>query len=82
MPIEDLIKQELPLVSNAMLIGDNQKFLCCLLTLKVGQATLSMSDSVRTHNSFTPKLKSPNSDSERRGHEAILELKFAPFCSS
>ena len=34
-PIESAIKQELPIVSNALLIGDRQRFLCCLLTLKV-----------------------------------------------
>ena len=34
-PIEDTIKKELPIVSNAMVIGDKKKFLSCLLTLKV-----------------------------------------------
>ena len=33
--IEDAIKRELPVVSNAMVIGDRKKFLSCLLTLKV-----------------------------------------------
>ena len=33
--IEDAIKKELPVVSNAMVIGDRKKFLSCLLTLKV-----------------------------------------------
>ena len=33
--IEDSIIEELPCLSNAMLIGDRRKFLSCLLTLKV-----------------------------------------------
>ncbi|XP_048887296.1 long-chain-fatty-acid--CoA ligase ACSBG1 isoform X2 [Brienomyrus brachyistius] len=33
-PIEDAVKKEIPIISNAMLIGDRRKFLSMLLTLK------------------------------------------------
>ena len=34
-PLEEAIKRELPIISNAIVIGDQQRFLCCLVTLKV-----------------------------------------------
>lgn len=34
-PIEDAVKEAIPLISNAMLIGDKRKFLSMLLTMKV-----------------------------------------------
>ena len=37
-PIESALKKELPIVSHIVLIGDQRKFLSCLLTLKVSNA--------------------------------------------
>ncbi|XP_021074084.1 long-chain-fatty-acid--CoA ligase ACSBG2 [Mus pahari] len=33
-PIETLVKEKIPIISHAMLVGDKAKFLCMLLTLK------------------------------------------------
>lgn len=42
-PIENAVKREIPLISNAMLIGDQKKFLSMLLTIKVGAAKMHKS---------------------------------------
>lgn len=34
-PIEDALKEDVSIISNAMLVGDKKKFLSMLLTLKV-----------------------------------------------
>ncbi len=42
-PIEDSVKEAVPLISNAMLIGDKRKFLSMLLTIKVRFKCTTMS---------------------------------------
>lgn len=37
-PIEDAVKEAVPLINNAMLIGDKRKFLSMLLTIKVRES--------------------------------------------
>lgn len=39
-PVEDALKAEVPIISNAMLIGDKLKFLSMLLTLKVTEPSI------------------------------------------
>ena len=34
--IEERIKKEIPFLSNVVLVGDGQDYVCCLVTLKVG----------------------------------------------
>lgn len=46
-PIEDAVKKELPVIGNAMLIGDKKKFLSMLLTLK---STVDLETSEPTDN--------------------------------
>ena len=36
-PIEDCIREQLRIVSNVMVIGDQKKYLSCLLTIKVSK---------------------------------------------
>uniref|UniRef100_A0AAY4EHA0 Long-chain-fatty-acid--CoA ligase ACSBG1 n=1 Tax=Denticeps clupeoides TaxID=299321 RepID=A0AAY4EHA0_9TELE len=42
LPIEDAVKKQVPIISNAMLIGDKRKFLSMLLTLKCTTSTETM----------------------------------------
>ena len=50
--IEEAIKEELPCISNAVLIGDKQKFLSCFLTLKV---VLDKANNDMPTNELTPE---------------------------
>lgn len=34
-PIENMVKEKIPIISNVVLVGDKAKFLSALLTLKV-----------------------------------------------
>ena len=35
--IEEMIKKEVPFLSNIVLVGDGEEYVCCLVTLKVRQ---------------------------------------------
>ena len=58
-PIEDSVKEALPLISNAMLIGDRKKFLAMLLTLKVHTHTHTHTLPRHTPHTYTPS-QTPN----------------------
>lgn len=53
-PIEDAVKEAVPLISNAMLIGDKRKFLSMLLTIKVN------ADAVGRTAPRSARLRLPN----------------------
>ncbi|KAM4708327.1 long-chain-fatty-acid--CoA ligase ACSBG2 isoform 1-T1 [Discoglossus pictus] len=52
-PIEDAVKEQIPIISNAMLIGDKKKFLSMLLTLKCNLNA----DSGEPEDDLTPEAK-------------------------
>ncbi|XP_012733922.2 long-chain-fatty-acid--CoA ligase ACSBG2 isoform X2 [Fundulus heteroclitus] len=81
-PIEDAVKSEVPIISNAMLIGDKQKFLSMLLTLKCvmdddGDPTDDLSpealDFCRQHGVRATKVSEIIANKEPAIYKAIQE---------
>ncbi|XP_033829074.1 long-chain-fatty-acid--CoA ligase ACSBG2-like [Periophthalmus magnuspinnatus] len=81
-PIEDALKAEVPIISNAMLIGDKLKFLSMLLTLKCvvddnGEPTDDLSpealDFCRRHNVTATKVSEIVANKEPAIYQAIQE---------
>ncbi|XP_072243592.1 long-chain-fatty-acid--CoA ligase ACSBG2-like [Leuresthes tenuis] len=81
-PIEDAVKNELPFISNAMLIGDKRKFLTMLLTLKCvmddnGDPTDELSpealDFCRQHAVMRTKVSEIIANKEPAIYKAIQE---------
>uniref|UniRef100_A0AAV2MRN8 long-chain-fatty-acid--CoA ligase n=1 Tax=Knipowitschia caucasica TaxID=637954 RepID=A0AAV2MRN8_KNICA len=81
-PIEDALKAEVPIISNAMLIGDKLKFLSMLLTLKCvvdenGEPTDDLSlealDFCRRNNVTATKVSQIVANKEPAIYQAIQE---------
>ncbi|KAL2092811.1 hypothetical protein ACEWY4_012609 [Coilia grayii] len=81
-PIEDQVKEEVPIISNAMLIGDKKKFLSMLVTLKcvvndAGEPTDELSPLVvefcRQHGVSATKVSEIVSNKEPAVYKAIQE---------
>ncbi|XP_068616922.1 long-chain-fatty-acid--CoA ligase ACSBG2-like [Brachionichthys hirsutus] len=81
-PIEDALKGEVPVISNAMLLGDKLKFLSMLLTLKCviddsGEPTDDLSPEVmefcRQHGVTATKVSEVIANKEPAIYEAIQE---------
>ncbi|KAK9522258.1 hypothetical protein VZT92_018735 [Zoarces viviparus] len=81
-PIEDSVKAEVPIISNAMLIGDKLKFLSMLLTLKCvvddsGEPTDALSPEAlifcQQHNVTATKVSEIVANKEPALYQAIQE---------
>ncbi|XP_026198590.1 long-chain-fatty-acid--CoA ligase ACSBG2-like [Anabas testudineus] len=81
-PIEEALKAEVPIISNAMLIGDKLKFLSMLLTLKCvmdenGEPTDELSPEVldfcKQHGITATKVSEIVANKEPAVYKAILE---------
>ncbi|KAG5280469.1 hypothetical protein AALO_G00060360 [Alosa alosa] len=81
-PIEDFVKEEIPIISNAMLVGDKKKFLSMLLTLKcvmndAGEPTDELSPLViefcRQHGVSATKVSEIVKNKEPAIYKAIQE---------
>ena len=54
-PIESMIKSQIPFLSNVMVVGDKKKFLTCLMTLKVHQPHPHTNTTVAWYLYLSPK---------------------------
>uniref|UniRef100_A0AAR2J5U6 long-chain-fatty-acid--CoA ligase n=1 Tax=Pygocentrus nattereri TaxID=42514 RepID=A0AAR2J5U6_PYGNA len=81
-PIEDALKEEVPIISNAMLVGDKKKFLSMLLTLKCqadenGEPTDELSllvvEYCRQHGVIASKVSEIVNNKEPAIYKAIQE---------
>ena len=55
-PIESLIKEDMPIISNVVLIGDHMEYLVCLITLKVSQGKTMLQWNLQIKNILGPAI--------------------------
>ena len=72
--IEDAIKKELPCISNAMVIGDQKKYLSCLLTLKVDADPETMEPKKELATATTDWCKEIGADGAKTIDDLLLDL--------
>ncbi|KAK7077908.1 catalytic activity protein [Halocaridina rubra] len=71
--IEEYVKKELPFISNAMIVGDNRKYLSVLLTLKA-EVDENTAESLPTLIPYCQKVLNRIGSSARTVPEAIKEV--------